>query len=73
MSSLIAILLVLGAGLWVGSKVNSAHEAHAHFTSYRHRTVKGLGEWMRHIVTAVLSIAALALLLYVLLIQFPIQ
>ena len=73
MSPLIAILLVLGVGLWVGSQVNSAHEAHAHFTNYRHRTVKGLGEWARHIVTAVLSVAALALLLYVLLVQFPVQ
>jgi hypothetical protein len=72
-SPLVAILLVLGAGLLVGSQVNSAHEAHAHFTSYRHRTVRGLGEWVRHIFTAVLSLGALALLLYVLLVQYPVQ
>jgi hypothetical protein len=73
MSPLIAILLVLGVGLWVGSRVNSAHEAHAYFTNVRHRTVRGLGEWVRHAFTAVLSLGVLALLLYVLLVQYPVQ
>lgn len=70
MPTFVIILVVLGAGLYVGSQLSSAREAHLHFTSHRHRTALDLTAWIRHAVVAVLSIAALLLLLYFLLVQF---
>lgn len=64
--SVVAILLVLCAGLFVGSRVNSASEARAHFTSYRHRTTAGLIAWIRNAIAAALGVAGLLLLLYIL-------
>lgn len=70
-STVIVVLLCLGAGFLVGSQMSSAREAHAHFTSYRHRTTKGLMAWVRHGVAAVLGVAGLLFLIYVLLVVFP--
>lgn len=71
MVSVVAILLLTCAGLFVGSRVNSAREARAHFTSYRHRTTAGLTAWVRNVVAAALGIAGLLLVLYILLLQVP--
>lgn len=71
MPPFITILLALAAGLLVGSWVNSAREAHAHFTNYRHRTATGLISWIRHTGLAILGVAGLLVALYVLLVLTP--
>ncbi len=67
MSVFIAVLLALGAGLLVGSRVHSAREARASYSAYRARTAKGFGEMIRSAVSAVLAVAGAVALLVILL------
>jgi hypothetical protein len=69
----VAILLVLAAGLFVGSRVNSARVAHALSTSYRSRAAKSFIVWVRSTVVAVLAVAGLLFLLFVLLFRLDIR
>lgn len=71
MSAVLAILLVLGAGLFVGSHLNSAREAHSAFTNYRHRTAKGFTTWLQSLIIATLGVVGLLVLLVVVLAQLP--
>lgn len=64
MSAIIALLIVLGAGLFIGSRLQSAREAHALFSSYRARAALGLGSWLRHTAVVTLSVIGLLVLLY---------
>jgi hypothetical protein len=73
MSAALAVLLILGAGLFVGSHVNSAREAHSTYTNAWARTTKGLGNWLRSLVVAVLGVVGLLVLLYVVLVQLPLR
>jgi hypothetical protein len=70
-STFVVVLLCLGAGLFVGSQLSRTREAHAHFTSHRHRTTADFVAWVRSGVVAVLSVAGLLLLIYVLLALYP--
>jgi succinate dehydrogenase hydrophobic anchor subunit len=65
-SAVIAIVLVL-AGLLVGSQLNNARSAHVLFHNYRSRTAKGFTDWIRSTVTAVIGVAGLIGLVFVLL------
>ncbi|MEU4251373.1 hypothetical protein AB0F15_28565 [Amycolatopsis sp. NPDC026612] len=67
MSVFIAVLLALGAGLLVGSRVHSAREARASYSAYRARTAKGFGEMIRSAVSACLAVAGAVALLVILL------
>ena len=67
----VAILLALGAGLLVGSRVHTAREARSTYSSYRARTAKGFGEWIRSTFNAVLAVAGAAVLLMVILSAVP--
>ncbi|WP_406632075.1 hypothetical protein [Amycolatopsis sp. WGS_07] len=66
MPTLIIILLVLGAGLFVGGLLDRASQTHARFTGYRQRTTTGLITWVRSAIAAVLGVAGLLLFLYLL-------
>ncbi|MBB1151915.1 MULTISPECIES: hypothetical protein [Amycolatopsis] len=66
MPTLLIILLVLGAGLFVGGLLDRASQTHARFTGYRQRTATGLITWVRSAVAAVLGVAGLLILLYLL-------
>ncbi|MGW5721234.1 hypothetical protein ACWEVP_34005 [Amycolatopsis sp. NPDC003865] len=67
MSVLLAVLLALGAGLLVGSRVHSAREARANYSAYRARTAKGFGEMIRSGVSALVAVAGALVLLFILL------
>jgi hypothetical protein len=67
----IAILLALAAGLFVGSRVHTAREARATYSSYRARTAKGFGEMIRSAVNAILAIAGAAALIAIVLSALP--
>ncbi|HEY3470907.1 MAG TPA: hypothetical protein VGL47_37625 [Amycolatopsis sp.] len=67
MSVFIAVLLALAAGLLVGSRVKTARDARVAYTSYRARTAKGFGEWIRSTVSATLAVAGAVVLLVILL------
>jgi hypothetical protein len=61
-----AILIALGAGLYVGSRFEGAHDAHQRFSSYRVRTNASLGTWFKSTIVAWIGLVALILLLYLL-------
>jgi hypothetical protein len=67
MGTMTGILIALAVGLFIGSRSQSAHEAHLRFTSYRTRTNDSLGAWLKSTAIAALGIAALILLLYLIL------
>lgn len=62
--SAIAILLAVGAGLLVGSRMTTAHDAHARYSRYRTETNSSLGTWLKSVVTATASIVVVILLIY---------
>ncbi|WP_158891332.1 hypothetical protein [Amycolatopsis anabasis] len=64
MPVVVSILLVLAAGLYVGSRVNAAREAHAQFSSYRTRIGKRFTDWVRSTVIAVLGVAGMVFLVF---------
>jgi hypothetical protein len=66
-SVFIVVLLALGAGLLVGSRVHGAREARANYAAYRARTAKGFGEMVRTAVSATLAVAGAIALLVILL------
>jgi hypothetical protein len=66
LSVTLAILLVLGAGLFVGGRVQNARTAHALFTSYRSRAAKSFAAWVRSTVVAILSVVGMLVLLFIL-------
>lgn len=70
-STVLAILLVLGAGLFVGSHVNSAREAHVYYTTSWHRATKGFSAWVHNVIIATLGVVGLLVLLFVVLGQLP--
>ena len=72
MPAILAILIVLGAGLYVGSRFDRARQAHERFSSYRARTVSGLGSWLKNMMVAVLGAGALIFVLYLLLVHLHI-
>jgi hypothetical protein len=61
--SIILILIALGAGVFIGSRFESAHDAHQRFSSYRTRTNKSLSEWLKGATVTTISVAVLVLLL----------
>jgi hypothetical protein len=65
MSSFVVLLLVLGAGLLVGSRLNSASEAHTYFSMSRGRVAKSFSLWMRQLVRAVIGVFGLVVLLWI--------
>ncbi|WP_072479046.1 hypothetical protein [Amycolatopsis australiensis] len=67
MSVFLAVLLALGAGLFVGARVHTAREARANYSAYRARTAKGFGEWIRSTVSAAVAVAGAVVLLVILL------
>ncbi|WP_290059356.1 hypothetical protein [Amycolatopsis solani] len=67
MSVFIAVLLALGAGLVVGSRVHSAREARSNYSAYRARTAKGFGEMIRSTVSAGVAVVGALVLLFILL------
>lgn len=65
MPTLLIILLVLGAGLFVGGLLDRASQTRARYTSYRQRAAIGLATWLQSAIAAVLGVAGLLFLLYV--------
>ena len=67
-------MIVLGAGLYAGSRFDRARQAHERFSSYRARTVSGLGSWLKNMMVAVLGAGALifVFVLYLLLVHFQV-
>jgi cytochrome c oxidase assembly factor CtaG len=63
----IAILIALGTGLFVGSRFEGAHDAHQRFSRYRVQTNASLGTWLKKAVIALIAAIALIILLYLLL------
>ena len=61
--SIILILIALGAGLFIGSRFEGAHDAHQRFSSYRTRTNKSLAEWLKGTTVTTISVVVLVLLL----------
>lgn len=68
-----AILIALGAGLFVGSRFEGAHDAHQRFSSYRVRTNASLGTWFKSTIVAGIAVVALIFLLYLLLFHHHVQ
>ena len=62
--SIILILIALGAGLFIGDRFERAHDAHQRFSSYRTRTNKSLGDWLKGTTVTSISVVVLALLIY---------
>jgi hypothetical protein len=62
--SIILILIALGAGLFIGARFESAHDAYQRFSSYRTRTNESLGAWLKGITVTGIGVAILALLLF---------
>jgi hypothetical protein len=60
---IIAILIALGAGLFVGSRFEGTHDAHQRFRSYRVRTNASLGAWLKNAIVSIIGAFALILLL----------
>lgn len=67
MSVMVAILITLAAGLYVGARIHVAREARSTYTAYRARTAKGFTEWIRSTITAAFGVAATIALVLVLL------
>lgn len=65
--SIIVLLIVLGAGLFVGSHFESAHDAHKHYSTYRARTNASFGAWLKNTIVVGVGIVVLILLLIALL------
>lgn len=63
MPIIVIIIIALSAGLFVGSHVESAHDAHQHFSSYRARTNASFGAWLKNMLIVGASIAGAILLL----------
>jgi hypothetical protein len=70
---IIGILIALGAGLFVGSRIEGAHDAHKRFSSYRLRTNASLGDWLKRMIVVGISVVALALLVYELLFHLHVR
>ncbi len=70
---IIAILIALSAGLFVGSRFEGAHDAHQRFSSYRVRANASLGAWLKRTIVAGLSAVALIFLLYQLLFHLHVR
>lgn len=68
MPSAVAILIILCAGLFVGSRLQGAHEARSNFNAYRTRTARGFNIWIKSFVVASLGVVALLVLVYLLII-----
>jgi hypothetical protein len=66
-SVFVAVLLALGAGLLVGSRVHGAREARANYSASRARAAKGFGEMIKSAVSALLAVAGAVVLLVILL------
>jgi hypothetical protein len=64
MPALFAILIVLGVGLFIGSRYEAAHDAHRLFTSYRLRAIRGLSDWVKKTIATGLGIIGLAVALF---------
>jgi len=62
--SIILILIGLGAGLFIGDRFERAHDAHQRFSSYRTRTNKSLGDWLKSATVTSISVVVLVFLLY---------
>ena len=60
----IIILLGVGAGLLVGSRVTAAHDAHERFSRYRNESSSSRGTWLKSAVTAAITVTIVILLLY---------
>ena len=59
---IIAILIALGTGLFVGSRFEGAHDARQRFSSNRVRTTASLGAWLKRTIVVGISVVALILL-----------
>ena len=59
---IIAILIALGTGLFVGSRFEGAHDARQRFSSNRVRTNASLGAWLKRTIVVGISVVALILL-----------
>lgn len=70
---IIAILIALGAGLFVGSCFEGAHDAHQRFSNYRVRTNASLGAWLKRTIVAGISVVALIFLVYQLLFHLHVR
>jgi hypothetical protein len=73
MPAIAAIAIVLGGGLFIGSRFECAREAHQMYTSYRARTAKGFADWIRGLFVTTLSTAALIFVLYMIVFQIHIR
>jgi hypothetical protein len=67
--SAFVIMIALGAGLLIGSRFESAHNAHERFNSYRVRTNASLSTWLKSTIGVGLEVAALVLVLYVIVVH----
>jgi len=65
MNWLLAVLIVMTAGIALGRSYAAAHTAHQRFTSYRHRTNANLRTWVTKAgsTTLFVIVVGLALLL----------
>lgn len=63
-STVVAVVIFLAVGLYVGAKVSKARVAHSQFSTYRHRTATGLVSWLRSTVVAALGIAGVLFTLF---------
>ena len=73
MPAVIAVLLMLGVGLVVGSQVTNARSARTQFSTYRTRAVKGFGSWLYSLLVATLGVAAMIVLLFLVLFVFRLR
>jgi predicted PurR-regulated permease PerM len=64
MLAIIAIFAALGAGLFIGNHLQTAREAHRNFSSYRTRTNRSLGNWLKGVLVTSVAVMILAFLLY---------
>lgn len=66
MPSLLVILVAVVVGLFVGRRVEGAHDAHVRFTSYRSRTMGSLRAWCKATIVTGLEVGGVLLAAYLL-------
>jgi VanZ family protein len=73
MPAIIAILIALGAGIFIGRHLEGARESHEHFNSYRARTMKGFNDWVKNTIIVGAGIAVFIIGFYLLLFNLHIR
>lgn len=66
MPSLLVILIAVVVGVFVGRRIEGAHDAHVRFTGYRSRAIGSLHAWWKATIVTGLEVGGVILAVYLL-------